>query len=140
MTFDIWMKWMEASSSLQNTWDFFYKIKNTMAWLLFCLWNSYPRTYIVQNWKPYTYATCYLIELCHIVAILCEIHFIFPWSWSRTLHIYLPTSTLEVAQEHSTHSYIPSTNKTPCYSRLLSPSYHFKKKDMGYAKINKRHA
>ena len=37
------------------------------------------------------------------------------------------------------HTYHP-TNKTPCYSWLLSPSYYFKKKDMGYAKINKRHA
>ena len=37
------------------------------------------------------------------------------------------------------HTYHP-TNKTPCYSWLLSPSYHFKMKDMGYAKRNKCHA
>ena len=53
----------------------------------------------------------------------------------------LPTSTLEVARKHFTHPsiFIP-VNKTPFYSWLLSWSYHFKKKDMGYAKINKRHA
>ena len=53
----------------------------------------------------------------------------------------LPTSTLEVAREHFTHPsiFIP-VNKTPFYSWLLSPSYHFKMKDMGYAKRNKCHA
>ena len=39
----------------------------------------------------------------------------------------------------SIQTYHP-TNKTPCYSWLPSPSYHFKKEDMGYAKRNKRHA
>ena len=34
--------------------------------------------------KPSTYATCYLIELCQIVVTLSEIHFILPWSRSRT--------------------------------------------------------
>ena len=53
----------------------------------------------------------------------------------------LPTSTLEVAQEHFTHpSIFTPVNKTPFYSWLLSPSYHLKKKDMGYAKRNKCHA
>ena len=37
------------------------------------------------------------------------------------------------------HTYHP-TNKTPCYSWPLSPSYHFKMKDIGYAKRNKCHA
>ena len=34
--------------------------------------------------KPSTYATCNLIELCQIVVTLSEIHFILPWSRSRT--------------------------------------------------------
>ena len=34
--------------------------------------------------KPSTYATCYLIELCQIVMTLSEIHFILPWSRTRT--------------------------------------------------------
>jgi len=53
----------------------------------------------------------------------------------------LPTFALEVAREHFTHPsiFIP-INKTPFYSWLLSPSYHFKMKDMGYAKRNKCHA
>ena len=52
----------------------------------------------------------------------------------------LPTSTLEVAREHFTHPsiFIP-VNKTPFYSWLLFPIYHFKMKDMGYAKRNKCH-
>jgi len=53
----------------------------------------------------------------------------------------LPTSTLEVVREHFTHpSIIIPVNKTPFYSWLLFPSYHFKMKDMGYAKRNKCHA
>jgi hypothetical protein len=77
--------WMEPSSSLQSTWDFFYKIiKNSIAWLLNCLWNSYPRPYVDQIEKPSTYASCYLIELCQIVVTLWEKHFIFLWSRSRT--------------------------------------------------------
>ena len=46
-------------------------------------------------------------------------------SCTRTLH----TSILIIPQ-----------NKTPYYSWFLSPSYHCMKKDMGYAKRNKRHA
>ena len=141
MTFEIWLKWMEPSSSLQSTWDFFYKIKKSIACLLVCLWNSYPRSYVVQNWKPSTYATCYLIDCCQIVVTLCEIHFILSWSRPRTLHTYLPTSTLEVAQEHFTHPSILS-HKIKLHVihdyplQVIIP----RKKDMGNSKRNERHA
>ena len=48
------------------------------------IWNSYPKPYVVFIAKPFTYATCYLIELCQIIVTLSEIHFILPWSRSRT--------------------------------------------------------
>ena len=88
MTFEIWLKRMEPSLPCKVLGISFIKFKNSIAWLLICLWNSYPRPYVVRNWKPSTYATCYLIELCQIIVTLCEIHFILPWSRSRTLHIY----------------------------------------------------
>ena len=48
------------------------------------IWNSYPKPYVVFIAKPSTYAACYLIEFCQIVVTLSEIHFILPWSRSRT--------------------------------------------------------
>ena len=57
-----------------------------------------------------------------------------------TPHIYCQLLHWKLHKEISPiHTHHP-INKTPCHSRLLSPSYHFNKKDMGYAKINKRHA
>ena len=41
-----------------------------------------------------TYATCFLIELCQIVVTLCEIHFIRPWSRSRTRPLTCYTSVV----------------------------------------------
>ena len=135
MTLEIWLNEWNLILPCKVLGIYFIKFKNSIAWLLSCLWNSYPRPYVIQNWKPSTYATCYLIELCQIVVTLCEKHFILPWSRSRTLHInstnFYTGSCAKIF--HLSIHFIPK-NKTPCYSWLLSPSYHFKKKDMAMQK------
>jgi hypothetical protein len=52
----------------------------------------------------------------------------------------LPTSTLEVARRYFTYPSILIPKIKLHVMTTLSPSYHFKKEDMGYAKRNKRHA
>jgi len=74
--------------------------------------------------KPSTYATCYLIEFCQIVVTLSEIHFILPWSRSRTrfhhmLCFYTRSKQISIHPQNKTPS--------PCMTHL-SQKYI---KDMG---------
>ena len=78
------------------------------------IWNSYPKPYVVFIAKPSTYATCYLIELCQIVVTLSEIHFILPWSRSRT-HFH----HMQYFYTRSKHISIDPQNKTPCSCMTL---------------------
>ena len=82
--------------------------------------------------KSSTYATCYLIELCQIVVILSEIHFILPWSRSHTHFHHICFYT------RSKQNFIHPQNKTPC--PCITPlSLKKNVKDMGLCKKkNKR--
>ena len=81
--------------------------------------------------KPSTYATCYLIEFCQIVVTLSEIHFILPWSRSRTcFHHMLCFYT------RSKQTSIHPQNKTPCL--CMTPlSLKNTSRDMGQCKREK---
>ena len=58
-----------------------------------------------------------------------------------TPHIFANFYTGSCARTFHPSFHIIPQNKTPWYSWLLSPSYHSKKKDMGYSnKKKKRHA
>ena len=86
------------------------------------IWNSYP--------KPY--ATCYLIELCQIVVTLSEIHFILPWSRSRT-HFHHMLCFYTRSKQISIHP--QNKNSMSMYDTTLSQKYI---EDMGLCKNNKR--
>ena len=73
------------------------------------IWNSYPKPYDVFIAKPSTYAACYLIEFCQIVVTLSEIHFILPWSRSRThfhhmLYFYTRSKQTSIHPQNKTSS------------------------------------
>ena len=77
--------------------------------------------------NPSTYATCYLIEFCQIVVTLSEIHFILPWSRSRTrFHHMLCFYT------RSKQTSIHPQNKTP--RPCMTPLSQKHLKDMGLCK------
>ena len=65
----------------------FWKHKNIIKFLDDLKFLS--KAICCSHCKPSTYATCYLIELCQIVVTLSEIHFILPWSRSRTHSHYM---------------------------------------------------
>ena len=91
------------------------------------IWNSYPKPYVVFIAKPSTYATCYLIEFCQIVVTLSEIHFILPWSRSRT-HFHHMLCFYTRSKQTSIHP----QNKTPCPCMTPLSQKHIK--DMGLCK------
>ena len=96
------------------------------------IWNSYPKPYVDFIAKPSTYAACYLIEFCQIVVTLSEIHFILPWSRSRT-HFHHMQWFYTRSKQTSTHP----QNKTP--SPCMTPLSQKYIKDMGLCKKKKMH-
>ena len=72
-----------------------------------------------SNLKSSTYATCYLFELCQIIVTLLRdaLHTLMI-KITYTPHI-LPTSTLEVVQEHFIHS-IPQNKNSMLFMAILS--------------------
>ena len=83
--------------------------------------------YILHLRTVNTYAACHFIELCQIVVTLSEIHFILPWSRSRTrfhhvLCFYTRSKQISIHPQNKTPS--------PCMTHL-SQKYI---KDMGLCK------
>ena len=80
------------------------------------------QSHMLFSLQNLTHATCYLIELCQIIVTLSEIHFMLPWSRSRTHFHHICFYT------RSKQNFIHPQNKTP--SPCMTPLSQNYVKDM----------